>query len=256
VNASVFDWWAGASFGSRRFDGALAGFGLGLAATVAWLVPRVQKHPLAVLSGLLASFALWNFLLMGVYFGRAVPPDGPASFRQAAADGIELLYRETGYPFSWPGAIRDLVFEGRPLPVYDLAGSGARSNNLDIRMGETDALHLGRGWSLPRRAREGTFREVGPSGAEIFVSLAEPAPYRLDLRAAPLEKVDILWNGEGIGSVTLDAEGRGSLSVSAGRVASGMNEIVISSSGERPLAVFRITLTRPGDLDRNEWLRP
>ncbi|MGH9332965.1 MAG: hypothetical protein ACRD21_04360 [Vicinamibacteria bacterium] len=249
VNASVFDWWAGASFGSRRFDGALAGLGLGLAAAIEWLVRRVERHPVAVMSTLLAPFAIWNFLLMGVYFGGAVPPDGPASFRQAAADGVELLYRRTGYPFSWPGSVPHLLVEGRPLASYDLAGSGVLSNNVDIRMGETDALHLGRGWSLPRRAREGTYREAATSGAGIYVSLAEPAPYRLTLVGKPFEKPSLLWNGVDLGSLTLDAEGRGSVSVPASGVVSGINEIVVSSSGEGPLPVFRITLTRPGDFD-------
>ena len=113
VNASVADWWAGASFGSRRFDGALAFFALGLAAAIEWLLPRLERSPVAVVSLLLAPFALWNFLMMGAYFGAAIPPDGPASFRQAAADGSELLYRRTGYPFSWPAAVRDLSIEGR-----------------------------------------------------------------------------------------------------------------------------------------------
>lgn len=41
---------------------------------------------------LLGLFVVWNAMLMAVYFGGAIPPDEPASFRQAAADGIELVY--------------------------------------------------------------------------------------------------------------------------------------------------------------------
>jgi hypothetical protein len=246
VNASVFDWWAGASFGSRRFDGALAFFALGLAASIEWLLPRVERNPMAAVSLLLAPFALWNFLLMGAYFGAAIPPDGPASFRQAAADGAELFYGKTGYPFSWPGAVRDLLVEGRPPPVYDLAGSLATFNNVDIRMGDTDALFLGRGWSLPRRGRGRTFREASPEGAEVYVSLNEPSPYTLSLEGNPAGEADVVLNGARLGRLFLGAEGRGTLLISALDILQGMNQIVLRPGGPG-LLVSRITLTRPGD---------
>jgi hypothetical protein len=244
VNASVQDWWAGASFGSRRFDGALAFFALGLAASIEWLVPRVERRPLVALSAILAPFALWNFLLMGVYFGGALPPDGAASFRQAASDGAELLYQRVGYPFSWPASIPDLLLYGRPLPVYDLAGSGDRFNNVDIRMGETDALFLGRGWSLPRRERMRTFREASPEGAELYVSLNEPSPYRLTIEGEGGGAFLVL-NGAKLGEVTLDEEGRGELSLSETEVLAGVNQIVLRPGGSR-LAISRVTLIRPG----------
>jgi hypothetical protein len=245
VNASVQDWWAGASFGSRRFDGALAFFALGLAASIEWLVPRVERRPLAALSAILAPFALWNFLLMGVYFGGALPPDGAASFRQAASDGAELLYQRVGYPFSWPASIPDLLLYGRPLPVYDLAGSGDRFNNVDIRMGETDALFLGRGWSLPRRERRRTFREASPEGAELYVSLNEPSPYRLTIEGEAGGGAFLVLNGATLGEVTLDEEGRGEISLSETEVIAGVNQIVLRPGGSR-LSVSRVTLTRPG----------
>ncbi|HEY7697909.1 MAG TPA: glycosyltransferase family 39 protein [Vicinamibacteria bacterium] len=247
VNASVFDWWAGASFGSRRFDGALPFFALGLAASLEWLLPRIERRPLLALSLLLAPFALWNFLLMGVYFEGAIPPDGPASFQQAAADGAALVYRRTGYLFSWPGAVRDFLLHGRPLAVYDLAGSGTVSNNVDIRMGDTDALFLGRGWSLPRRARGRTFREASPGGAEVYVSLAESAPYEIALEGEAGAAAVVVLNGADLGELSLDAEGRGALEVAPTDIWPGINQIVLGTADERGLALSRITLTRPGD---------
>jgi hypothetical protein len=247
VNASVYDWWAGASFGSRRFDGALPFFALGLAAAVEWLLPRIERHPAAAVSVLLAPFALWNALLMGAYFGGAIPPDGPASFPKAAADGAELVYRRTGYPFSWPGALRDLLVHGRPLAVYDLAGSRVVSHNVDIRMGDTDALFLGRGWSLPDRAREKTFREASPSGAEIYVSLREPSPYEISLEGRGGQEAEIALNGAKLGRLRLDEEGRGALGLAESDVLAGMNQIVIRSATGGRLAVSRVTLRRPGE---------
>lgn len=247
VNASVFDWWAGASFGSRRFDGTLPFFALGLAASVEWLLPRIERSPLAALSFVLAPFVLWNFLLMGVYFSGAIPPDGPASFQRAAADGAEIVYRRTGYPFSWPGAIRDWVLHGRPLAVYDLAGSGVGFNNVDIRMGDTDGLFLGRGWSLPRRGRGRTFRDVSPGGAEVYVSLVESAPYELALEGRAGEGAEVVLNGADLGQVPLDATGRGVLPIDPADIWPGINQIVLR--GGPNLSLSRVTLTRRGEPD-------
>jgi hypothetical protein len=247
VNASVFDWWAGASFGSRRFDGTLPFFALGLAASVEWLLPRIERSPLAALSFVLAPFVLWNFLLMGVYFSGAIPPDGPASFQRAAADGAEIVYRRTGYPFSWPGAIRDWVLHGRPLAVYDLAGSGVEFNNVDIRMGDTDGLFLGRGWSLPRRGRGRTFRDVSPGGAEVYVSLVESAHYELALEGRAGEGAEVALNGADLGQVPLDATGRGVLPIDPADIWPGINQIVLR--GGPNLSLSRVTLTRRGEPD-------
>ena len=153
VNASVYDWWAGASFGSRPFDAALPLFALGIAVSLRWIVWQVERCPLVATAALLGPFVVWNAMLMGVYFGGAIPPDGAASFRQAAADGIELVYNRTGYPPSWPAALRRMLALGTPLATYDLEGALALSNNVDIRMGDNDALYLRRGWTLPRRGR-------------------------------------------------------------------------------------------------------
>ncbi len=244
VNASVYDWWAGASFGSRRFDGALPLFALGLACAIAWLVPRIARHPFAIAGLALAPFAVWNFLLMGLYFGGAIPPDGPASFRQAAGDGLELVYRVTGYPFSWPGAIGSGIRRGYPLPVYDLAGSGSVSNNVQIRMGDTDALFLGRGWSLPRRGREGTWREASPSGGEIFVALAEPARYRLTVSTRGGASLEIRVNDALLESGEYLDGGELAFDVPREEIHGGMNRIVIRGrEGDGP-GVYRVELTR------------
>jgi hypothetical protein len=158
-----------------------------------------------------------------------------------------MVYRRTGYPFSWPGALRDLLVHGRPLAVYDLAGSRVVSHNVDIRMGDTDALFLGRGWSLPDRARESTFREASPSGAEIYVSLREPSPYEISIEGRGGQEAEIVLNGAELGRLRLDEEGRGALGLAESDVLAGMNQIVIRSARGGRLAVFRVTLRRPGD---------
>src|SRR5262249_62119039 len=63
VNAGVADWWGGAAFGARRFDGALPLFGLGLALTLGALARLARRRPLTPPAALLAAFVAWNLLL-------------------------------------------------------------------------------------------------------------------------------------------------------------------------------------------------
>jgi hypothetical protein len=246
VNASVFDWWAGASFGSRRFDGVLPAFGLGLAMSFEWLLPRIAARPMLLLSTLLAPFVIWNFLLMGVYFGGSIPPDGPASFRTAAADGLELVYRKTGYPFSWPGSLKELILSDVPLSVYDLSHSRSVANNVDMRMGDTDALHLGRGWSLPRRGREATYRDADGAGAEVFVALAEPAHYEVSVQTLPGRSAEVLWNGSSLGIATANEHGVAKIQATPAQVLEGLNRVVLRSPENAAIPVFRIRFRRGG----------
>lgn len=243
VNASVFDWWAGASFGSRRFDAALPVLCLGVAVSVEWIVARVRRRPLASVFLLLSPFVLWNGMLMGVYFSGAVAPDAPASFRQAAADGAELVYSHTGYPPSWPASI------GRSLPpaVYDLAGSQALSNNVDIRMGDTDALYLGRGWSLPNRGRERTTRSVEASRAELFVALREPSTYEIVIDGRAGGRAELILNGSSLGVTAIADDGRLSVSVGSDAILTGVNSLVLVKAPGIPLELSRVRWLRPGE---------
>ena len=245
VNACVQDWWAGASFGSRRFDGLLPAVVLGLSVVLEWLVAKARRYPWVTVTAVVAPLLVWNWLLMGVYFGGAIPPDGPHSWRTAASDGIELLYRRLGYPFSWPASLATSLGTGRPASSYDLSGSQVRFNNVDIRMGDTDGLFLGRGWSLPQRRRDRTWRRGSPGGAELFVSLREPVPYRIEAVVRSEALIDVWLNGRNVGALSEEGDETASLSVPASDVREGINEIVLRSP-ER-FSVARVQLLRAGD---------
>jgi hypothetical protein len=248
TNALAADWWAGASFGARRFDGALPAFGLGLAMAMEWLVPWFRRHALVVVTLVLAPFLLWNMSLMGIYALGVVPFDGAVSFRQAGADALELVYRVTGYPFSWPGAWAERLRRGTPLAAYDLAGAKHVSNNVEIRMGDTDALYLGRGWSLPQRKGARTEREVAQDGARIYVALREPSPYVMRLEGRSAGELDIRMNRRALGKVRPGREGQSPENmVPADAIAAGLNEIGLFPTSNGRVFIFRVTLVRPGE---------
>lgn len=245
VNASVQDWWGGASFGSRRFDGLLPTVVLGLSVVLEWLVVKVRRHPWLSVTGVFLPLVLWNWLLMGVYFGGAIPPDGPHSWRTAASDGIELLYRRLGYPFSWPAAIVRSLESNTALTSYDLRSSEVRFNNIDIRMGDTDGLFLGRGWSLPQRGREQTWRVASSGNAELIVSLREKVPYRVEAVLISREPVFLQLNGHNVGVLVDDSVAPSTLCLPASSIREGVNNLVLTSSGKFSIARFR--LLRAGD---------
>jgi hypothetical protein len=246
INASVSDWWAGASFGARRFDGALPAFGLGLAMAVGWGLAWIKRHPLATMLIILSPFLIWNVMLMGTRALGSVPYDGAVSFKSVGAEGLEMIYRYTGYPFSWPGAAVERYRSGVPLAVYDLAGARHLYNNVDIRMGDNDALFLGPGWSLPRRRRERTYRSAEGSNACLFVALREPAPYRLDVLGRSEGEIQMHWNGALVDARFLDVNGEIPIEIRPELVRGGVNRICFSSREGYHFEVSRVRLQRPG----------
>jgi hypothetical protein len=247
VNASVYDWWAGASFGSRRFDGALPAFGLGLAVAVEWMLPWVRRHALVVVCALLAPFCVWALMLMAVVAGGGVPPDGAVSFRQVGADALEIVYRYTGYPFSWPGSFAEKFRSGLPLAAYDLAGAHHPSNNVEIRMGDNDALYLGPGWSLPRRGRGWSVRIGASSGAFLYVALREPAPYRMTLEGNSHGEFEVFFNKHSLGQLEFGDKDRITIEILPEWIHSGVNEIGFFSADRKPYSIYRLFLVRPGN---------
>jgi hypothetical protein len=202
---------------------------------------------LAVSFAVAGPFVVWNFLLMGLYSTGSIPYDGPVSFRQAGADGLEIVYRKTGYPFSWPGALAEKIRSGLSPPIYDLAGAKHPSNNVEIRMGSTDALYLGAGWSLPRRGAGTTYREGSSKGAYLYVALREPAPYRLTVEGVSSGEVVIAVNQAEIGAVSLAPGEPAELEIPSQNIMAGINEIVFSSRNASDYSISRVRLVRPGD---------
>ncbi len=244
INGSVSDWWAGASFGARRFDGALPAFGLGIAAAVTWMESWTRKHVLGVVFFLLVPFLAWNAGLIGVYALGGIPYDGPVSFKQVGSDAIELVHQRFGYPFSWPGALAERTRSGLPVASYDLAGALHPSNNVEIRMGDTDALYLGPGWSLPRRGTGRTFREGSSSGATLFVALNDRVPYQMSILGETEGSVEVFLNATSIDTFELDGRPSVEIRVPAGSLVSGMNEIRFRPAENKPFSVSRVVLRR------------
>jgi hypothetical protein len=169
VNASVGDWWAGGSFGARRFDSAIPIFAIGLATTTNALVALVRRRPAIVAGCLLLGFVLMNVLLMEQYRKGRVPVDDTISWEVASGGMLEDFFDGVGYPFSFPANWAFALRYGRPKTQYDiLVGKYLFHwhNNLGgvIDFGEKDPPFLGNGWSSL------TDWEGRPRGVRLAVS--------------------------------------------------------------------------------------
>ena len=89
LNASVTDWWAGWSFGHRRFISLLPVLGLGVSVTVEYVLSRwaVKK---AVVS-LIALVGIWNQLFVFQYMNGLIPRSISPSIREVWLDKFDLI---------------------------------------------------------------------------------------------------------------------------------------------------------------------
>jgi len=115
-------------------------------------------------------------------------------------------------------------------------------------MGDTDALYLGRGWSLPLREAQRTVRQVASQGATIYVALREPAPYRLVIEGRSEGPIALTFQEHDLGTVDLGAAGGVvELTVPREAVATGLNRLVFLPVAGQRAFVSRLSLIRPGE---------
>lgn len=218
VNSSVADWWAGGSFGARRFDSVLPILALGLATSVGFGIGLVRSYPKAVTAVMLAGFILVNGLLMEQYRKGRIPVDDTISWQAAAEGGLEDVFDGVGYPFSFPMNWIFAARYDRPKTQYDiLVGKYLfhRMHNLGgvIDIGVTDPPFIGNGWSGVKdwRAERSSVRHaVGPRSG-VFVPTDRAEPLRVFIECAVPDgvapvSVEVWLNGGRLASFLPETE--------------------------------------------------
>ncbi len=191
VNSSAASWWAGGSFGDRRFINCGLIFALGLAAFIQWLGGWIKKRPLAAIGILLALLIVGNALMMKQFKSGMIPTEKPISFTKTAQNQIALLFSRIGYPFSYPA---NLIFSlrwglspdryDRLMGRYLFYGVGNLNGYIDI--GGEDEDFIGSGWSYKEQDKaERTYRWSFGNKSSLFVCLMDTNDITLSFAAQP-----------------------------------------------------------------------
>jgi hypothetical protein len=130
VNASVLDWWSGASFGQRRMCSATLILVFGLAALLSAANRWSRRLPLSARriagAAVLSWFVAWNIGLIVDLRSRqasansAVRPMCCAGIPRPMGWIARPIYRAVGNPFALPASLATSLRHGVPLRSWDL----------------------------------------------------------------------------------------------------------------------------------------
>jgi hypothetical protein len=208
VLSSVTDWYAGDSYGNRRFTGGLFIF----AFTFAALIDGIKGHPYLLIAIILIYFLLGNILFMDQYNKAQIPHLDTISFKRAEQKKISSFYQRFGHPFSFPANVWFRLRYGVPLENFDRIFGHKPYHNLSIDIGtQQDEPFLGKGWYGSESYR-GAFSFRWSKGREsnLLVSLFNAFNYQIELKVAPFnypespeQEITIYINGKKASSIKL-----------------------------------------------------
>lgn len=211
VNSIVLDWWAGWSFGMRRFDGFILMFAIGTASWFDLVQKAKPKLALVLMCIALVFFTGFNVNLMN-YLNTIFRAGDPISFKDVLNLGENSFYEVTGYPFSYPANAIFALKYGEPVWRYDtLVGAYIDDPPFRGKTIEMKEPHpfLKSGWSEPR-GYNGVYWRVMDRHASIYAPLLSPVDMSMVVHAkaitSPDNHLSIYLNGTKIGSFRLQPQ--------------------------------------------------
>lgn len=250
TNGAVEDWWAGASYGGRRFDSLIPFLVPGLAAGIGVTTRVITRRPAATAAGILGLLVVWNVSLLSVARAGTYRIGQIVSFADLGAAQAETVHGWIGHPWSMPANLIFAWRNGVAPARFDLLqpnrflGDPARPYGR-IDVGGADTVYLDDGWHGPERDGDLTFRWTEDRAA-LIVPLDHPAPLLLQvqLRAfeypdAPPQQLMVEINGHAIeGPVITGVWQRVEIPTDAGIWTRGVNRVVLRfSRAARPADV-------------------
>ncbi len=233
LSATIFDWWAQASWGQRRMCNVTLILVVGLAALL-WrcgrLAARVRRVPPAVWHvpaiAILGSMVAWNLWRISDYkAGRAAPAEvEPTCCDRTpswARDYFKWIYNRVGNPFQFPANVWfawkhdaelqrwDKAVGNYPVvpPARSLIGDAIYDERGGWRIGyplsEPYLLDL---WSGVREGDGKAFRWTMRPRTRAIVPNLMPQPQHFALRLAPggSREVTIRWDGDVVARAHLE----------------------------------------------------
>jgi len=191
TNGAVEDWWAGASYGGRRFDSLIPFLVCGCAVMFASLTTWIRTRPAVTAAALVAMLVVWNVTLMAVARSGAYRIGQIVSFGDLAAAQAGIAHGWVGHPPAFPANVAWALANGVTPDRFDLLrpnrflGDPARPYGR-IDLGSGDADYIGTGWHGIERDGDLTFRWTAGTAAMV-IPLDHAAPLLLQVHLRPFE---------------------------------------------------------------------
>lgn len=206
LNGAVQDWWGGAAYGGRRFDGTLPLLVLGTALALERGALWVSHNSKAVVGLAGLALVIWNFTLMEAALGGTLQMGAPNAWGAVASRQATSLHRWFGHPFSFPATVVFALRNGVSPAEADYFWSQRFLADPElqygrIELGVDDDLAVRQGWHQPERDGATTFRWASRDAA-LRLSLDHAATLRVQVRTrafswpgAPPQTVALIVNG-------------------------------------------------------------
>jgi len=257
TNGAVEDWWAGASYGGRRFDSLIPFLVCGCAVLFTSMTTWMRTRPAATAAALVAMLVVWNLTLMAVARSGTYRIGQIVSFGDLAAAQATVAHGWVGHPASFPANMAWALTNGVTPDRFDLLrpnrflGDPARPyGRIDIGAGDAD--YIGTGWHGGERDGDLTFRWTEGT-ATMVIPLDHAAPLLLQAQVRPFEAsglapqtFTVVVNGHTVPQVTLSGGWqRVEMPTEAAIWRSGINHVSLVFGRE----------TRPADLGGGDGRR-
>lgn len=260
VNMSAADYWAGASFSSRRFDSLLPLFAFGIAASLEAARRRLAARPALAVAALAALVVPWN-LALAEQQRRGLRPQGASvAFATLVGDGAQLASDAVGFPTTWPASWIFAVRHGRSPAQYDrVVGRYLfyMQNNLggriDVGSPEGDAMLAG-GWGGVESAAGAAARRI-EGRARLFANLDVPEDLELRVRVHGPEGavLRLRVNGRPAGDAALGAGWSDAVFTAPGALwHREVNDVELEAAGGAAVHVAFVVFVRT-DPDPRRW---
>ena len=196
VNASVGIWWAGWSFGGRRFASCFPFFVLGLG----FLFELLRRNPWILIVASCGLLVLWNKGVMQQARKGDIPPDRLVSFQVVSQRNFDLAYETYGFPFAAPANWLFATRYGVSPEKFDRLFGHEGFGNFRLSLDGESEPYTGPGWSEPEQDDGGVwFRWAKGRESVLLVPLKQPRSYELMVDVRPslgANSVAVIVNGK------------------------------------------------------------
>lgn len=187
VNACSGDWWAGGSFGNRRFDTLLPVLAFGLAAALDVLRGLLRRRPLLLPAAVVALAALWNVPLAFARARGGLPADDAVAFDRMVDGVAGTVSDAVGSPPTWPASWLFAWRTSLPPSRYDTVVGRYLFYRQNSQRGCIEPGRAGdepqlAGWGARADTPSGPARALDGPG-RVFVGLDLPEDLAVSVRA-------------------------------------------------------------------------